>query len=621
MPELYADAGAQIAAAYRDLGFLQVRVSPPTCRLIPQAADAQAGIDTAQLTLDIDEGRATHVRDLVFAGNHALAASDLFALVQTTTEQRPFSAPLRPGLPLSQGGLEEARIALLRHYRNQGFLYASVEAEMALQQPTSAPRADVLFRIDEGPQVRIARTLLRGNVFTRDGIVRSRLSLQPGDLYRLEQAIDDQRSLAKLGVFSSVRVRLLEEDQPTPQKDLLAELSERRRQAIEVAPGISTSDGPRLRASYAHLNTFGTATAFTASLKVNRQIFFPLFGDYADALTKRYANYRGIEQLTRAVEREARLGLRAPPLRLLPLDPILRLDLVDLRVNAVRYSLDSQTLVLGADMRMVQRLKGSLEAQLGLVNLECDPRIDPACNLTPEIRHLEGRPIDVGNLYIASAGPHLIYDGRDSPLNAHRGIYGSLRFAVARGGASPFSSGLLQPFAFIKYDGNLTGYLPLGEATLAMSLRAGLISRWRSQVPIDQRFFMGGRDSLRGFVEATLIPQDACAGSGPVPAGCAEQLAPGPPPLSRGGNSYALLKTELRLPISTSLAFTIFIDAGNLWIDVFSAGALRLRLGTGVGLRYATPVGAMALDLGWNPAPRRAFGEPSLQGHFSLGTF
>jgi outer membrane protein insertion porin family len=323
------------------------------------------------------------------------------------------------------------------------------------------------------------------------------------------------------------------------------------------------------------------------------------------------------------VEREGRVGLRSPPIRLLPFDPILRLDLVDLRVNAVRYSLNSETLVLGADMRLPGRFKSTLETQLGLVDLECDPNIEPNCNLTPEVRHLEGRPIDVGNLWILSGGPLLIWDRRDNPLNPHQGVFASLRTTLARGGTAPFSDGPREPFSFIKYEAKLTAYIRLAEATLAMSARGGLISLWRSDVPIDQRFFMGGRDSLRGFVEATLIPQDACVGLGPLPKGCAEQLAPSPsgPPLSRGGNSMALLKTELRLPLSDALAASLFIDVGNLWIDVRRARPFAVRMGVGAGLRYATPVGAMAFDLGVNPMPRAAYGEPWTQFHFSLGTF
>ena len=86
----------------------------------------------------------------------------------------------------------------------------------------------------------------------------------------------DQRRVASLGVFDFVRVKLIDEQRPSELKDLVAEVSERDRQPIEIVPGISTAEGPRLQLSYSHINVLGRAWQFTALAKVNRQIFFQL---------------------------------------------------------------------------------------------------------------------------------------------------------------------------------------------------------------------------------------------------------------------------------------------------------------------------------------------------------
>ena len=300
---------------------------------------------------------------------------------------------------------------------------------------------------------------------------------------------------------------------------------------------------------------------------------------------------------------------------------------MDQRVNAVRYSLDREAFILGVDMRLPAHFKASLEGHIGLVNLECDEKIDPNCNLTPEVRRLQSRPIDVGHLWILKGGPLLVYDRRDNPLNPSSGLYASLRYTQATGGAAPSPRLPFAPFAFGKYEANLTGYVPLGgpggSPVLALAARGGSINLQRSQVPIDERFFLGGRDTLRGFVESTLIPQDACVGPGPKAKGCAEQILATDlgPPLSRGGNTYLLLKTELRFGITDSVSLGVFADLGNLWIHVERTAHLSLRLGTGLGVRYATPVGAIAIDFGINPSPRHAFGEANTQLHFSIGAF
>jgi outer membrane protein insertion porin family len=629
--ELYAAAVAQIQAAYRDAGYLEVRIKAPQLHL--QAPSPVPGTTTERhhgsVTLVIEEGPQTFVSALAFAGNTALESAELLQTVQEATADRPLSAPLSPGAPLSHNGVEDGRIEILRRYRNQGFLYARVAAEVtALADPHWAT---VRYTLEEGPQVRLGRVLIRGNQRTRQSIVRSRLSLHAGDLYRLEQAVTDQREISALGVFNAVRVKLVDEEHPAERKDLVAEVSERPRQPIDVVPGLSTANGPRLRASYSHLNVWGTASTFTASLKVNRQVFFGLYGDFADELQARYRSYHGMQQLTRALERETRLGLRSPPIRALPLDPVFRADLVDQRVNAVRYSLDREAFILGADLRLPGHFKASLEGNIGVVNLECDENIDPNCNLTPEVRRLQSRPIDVGHLWILKGGPLLVWDRRDNPLNPSRGLFASLRYTQAMGGASPSPNLPFEPFVFSKYEVNVTGYVPLGPRggapggapILALAARGGSINLLHSQVPIDERFFLGGRDTLRGFVESTLIPQDACVGPGPRSPGCAEQIlaTDSGPPLSRGGNTYVLFKTELRFGITDSVSLGVFADLGNLWIYVERTPHLTLRLGTGLGMRYATPVGAIAIDFGINPSPRQAFGEANTQLHFSIGAF
>jgi outer membrane protein insertion porin family len=639
VPNIYQQAADEIAAAYRDVGYLQVAVQAP--QLVPKPpgpADSNAleRIPCSHLTgltrlahsrtcdvwaeVVVDEGPQSFIESIGVSGNTAVTADRLLAEIYRATSGRPLGAPLWPGAPLSNSGVEDGRIQMIRYYRDQGYLYARVYARVSVAPDGIWAR--VQYTIEEGPQVHVERILLRGNMHTRSGVIRSRMAMHPGDVYRLEQAVADQRSIGSLNTFSSVRVKLLDEERPATHKDLVAELIERPRHTIEVVPGLSTAKGPRVRLGYAHNNVAGTATTFTASLKLNRQLFFVLFGNYAENLSQRYASYSGSEQLTKALEREGRLGLRSPPIKLLPFDPLLRLDLVDQRINAVRYSLNSTTAIFGIDMVLPWRIKPSLEVQVGLTNLECP--LGDACNQNLDVRHLQGgRPIQEGEIRSIKFGPLLTVDRRDSPLSPSRGFVFNGRVTQDFGQARPNQT--FEPFAFTKYEAGLTGYVPLWRAVLALSARFGTIDLERSSVPVDERFFLGGRDSLRGFVESTLIPQDACVVPDPdgvLPPHCAEGIAAQPsPPLSLGGNTFMLLKTELRLPLRGNISFDVFVDAGNLWVDTANIRRFAIRIGTGVGLRYATPVGALAIDFGFNPAARAINAEPTNQVHFSIGSF
>lgn len=636
VPSIYQQVADEVMTAYRDVGYLKAKIADPVLSTSPRFAQSPNLIDCrhvpgarrlqqsrtcdVHVQMEVDEGPQSFVESMSFRGNQAVAADQLLAEIYAATADKALRAPLLPGAPLSQNAVEDGRIEMIRFYRDQGYLYVRIFAEVVMSPDETW--AKVHYAIEEGPKVHVQRVLLRGNRHTRDGIIRSRMRTKPGDLYRLEQAVTDQRAIAALGTFSTVRVKLIDEEHTADQKDLVAEVVERPRQPIEVVPGISTTDGPRLRLSYSHINVFGTASAFVASLKVNRQIFFALFGQYAENLSNRYASYHGLEQLTKGIEREGRLGLRSPPIKLIPFDPLLRLDLVDQRINAVRYSLDSTTAIFGIDMILPWRFKPSLEMQVGLTNLECP--LGDNCSQNLDVRHLQGgRPIQEGEIRSIKFGPQFILDRRDNPLSATKGFFLSGKITQDFGQARPTNE--FVPFSFTKYEGNLTGYVPLWHAVLAMSARAGTIQLERSSVPVDERFFLGGRDSLRGFVESTLIPQDACVlptADSPLPAHCAEGISATPgPPLSLGGNTYMVFKTELRLPVRNAVSLDLFVDVGNLWVDFTHINTFAVRVGTGVGLRYATPVGALAIDFGINPMPRIVNAEPSTQLHFSIGSF
>ena len=87
----------------------------------------------------------------------------------------------------------------------------------------------------------------------------------------------------------------------------------------------------------------------------------------------------------------------------------------------------------------------------------------------------------------------------------------------------------------------------------------------------------------------------------------------------RGGDLSINPRAELRLPVTDAVAFGIFLDTANLWVDPASFDPLSLRYGGGAGVRISTPVGPLALDYGVNldRRPWEDFGAL----HFSVGLY
>ncbi len=608
VPDLYQQALDEITSVYNNMGFLSAQVGPAQARFDDG--------DVVHVTVPVQEGIQTFIRTVGYNGNDAVASADLLKLADETTQDRAVQAPLRPGAPFSSTGVEDARIAAVRSYRDKGYVYARVFADVTLSEDRQW--ADVAYRFEEGPQVRIGRVLVRGNRYTREGVIRSRITLKPGDVYRLEQALTDQRAIGALGVFSSVRVKLIDEEKPAETKDLIADVVERDRQPVEISPGLSTADGPRLLVSYSHINVFGTASTATISAKVNRQIFFDLYGQYDDLMRDRYKQFSTLQQ----IERELRAGIHSPRIVAWPLTPSFRMDLVQERTNVISYSLDSTALIFGIDTYPGKRWTVSLEPQISYTDLQCPSQAD--CVGDVQSLRPDRLRLDRGTRRTFKIGPSITYDRRDNAFNPTRGFYGNVKAYYAIGDLR--TSEIPAPVRLVTVQGTATAYFPVWKLVLAFSARGGIIGNIGQAIPIDERFFLGGRDTLRGYVERTLIPEDVCV----VDDGSAAALrckstvirAPGRPPISPGGETYVLFKTELRVPLSERFSVGLFLDAGNLWFAQPSSwDDVVLRYGTGAGLRYSTPVGALALDFGVNPDRRVQNAEARAQVHFSVGVF
>ena len=188
----------------------------------------------------------------------------------------------------------------------------------------------------------------------------------------------------------------------------------------------------------------------------------------------------------------------------------------------------------------------------------------------------------------------------------------------------------------MKLQAAVSGYLPVGRSTvLALSARGGRVVPLdgRSRTIIPKRFFMGGAGTIRGFAEEEMVPEDLRAGLAEEARHCATSLsqagctargadlAAGRTAASDGGEAYLLLKGELRQSLGGSLELGLFVDLGNLWLDPKRYRLVDLRPSAGLGLRFITPVGPAALDLGFNLSPDGRLNERTLAPHFTIGLF
>ncbi|MEM6734301.1 MAG: BamA/TamA family outer membrane protein, partial [Myxococcota bacterium] len=234
--------------------------------------------------------------------------------------------------------------------------------------------------------------------------------------------------------------------------------------------------------------------------------------------------------------------------------------------------------------------------------------------------------LDEGERRAFKIGPSLQYDARDNPFFPTTGflISASLDYSVGRSRAQPEDD--FSPQSFLRGEAAFTTYFAFGPTVLAVSARGGHINSLENEVPIFERFFLGGRTTLRGFQERALIAEDCQIVSDENVPDASDQciigVSAGSVPITQGGQTYALLKAEFRVPISGAASLGFFVDSGNLWFSLPNEiDELRVRYSTGAGLRYNTPVGPLALDVGVNPSRREENGEDWTALHFTVGVF
>jgi outer membrane protein assembly factor BamA len=214
------------------------------------------------------------------------------------------------------------------------------------------------------------------------------------------------------------------------------------------------------------------------------------------------------------------------------------------------------------------------------------------------------------NVLLSTWSATLIRDTRDKPLDAHRGSYSTLNV-----GLTPTAFGSSANFA--KLFGQYAFYRPVHSVVFADSIRIGLASPFAgSFVPTSQLFFSGGGTSLRSFPIDEAGPQRLVPFCNVLQgqSGCVDVTVP------VGGKQLFILNSEARFPlgITKPLGGVVFYDGGNVYSAINLNNFVNNYTNTvGIGLRYATPIGPVRIDVGrnLNPVP----GINPLQYYITIG--
>jgi len=624
---VYREAILHLFALYESEGFLSAEIGTPE---LLRLDDTTGGLDgerrTAIVTIHVTEGPRTLVWNVAVEGNEEISSAELLRLTE-----------LSRGAAFSQLAVEEARRRMMELYQERGYLFVRVDAAPHLSDDAS--RAEVVFEVIERFQVRIGAILIEGCERTSPNLVRGELDLHEGDIYRPSVARENEESLLGLGIFSSVRITPDAPDLAEQTKTIVVTVRERTPQELGLSAGFGTGDGLRGALDYTYRNLFG----WGLTLGLRAQLAYQFFFQDAE-LSDSFATLSLVDRLERSIT--ATLGI--PHVPGLP-NVRLSLDLVHLRDNFRDFGLDKNGVVLAATWTPIRRFTMTLSGEIEHNDVGLFQRQAYEDFLaTADLRTQRLLRVPEGESAIGSARLSAVVDLRNNAFTPTDGVYlsGTLEYArTFRGGDTvcavdptprPGSPNLMSSCVdrdgspvsssdffshFFKLSVNITGYIPLAtDWTIAIQARGGRIFHLEqsSRTYPNRAFYLGGVDSMRGYLQDQVIPQDQLEAI----LGTAGPLAN--VPVVRNGDFFYLLRVELRFPILGALQGGVFADIGNVWANadlIQPEDLLTLRWTVGVGLRYATPVGPIAIDYGFNLSRRSELLEPFGAFHFSIGLF
>jgi outer membrane protein insertion porin family len=565
--KLLKQSAANMEALYRDRGYEKVNVTPKT-------VDHEPKIDAV---FNIEEGAQTVVRNLEVTGNNNIPYEQLTA---------PVGFQLRSGAPFSPRRLSEDRNRISATYLNRGYLNAEVKTKVN-RDPGDPHAVDVTYAVDEKQMVRVGDLIYLGQKQTRLSLIRntakvpSEAPMKRGDLLEAESRLYD------LNIFdwSSVGPRRPITDQT--EEAALVKVHEAKRNEISYGFGFEISHRG------GNIPTGTVAVPGGPTIQLGKNQIAPSQSTFASP--------RGSVEFDRHNMRG--LGETASASLLLS-----RLDQRALTTYAQPHFIGSQWSSLSS-LSIERTTENPLfGANLGDASFQVERVISRKNNMRLQIRYDFNKTVLTHLLVPALVLEHdrsvhlstfsgtLLRDTRDKPLDAHHGSFSLLTLGItptALGSSADFGR-LLSQYAF---------YKPFHSVVFANSIRLGLVKSFAgSFVPTSQLFFSGGGTTLRGFPIDEAGPQRLVPFCNVLKGqtGCVNVTVP------VGGRELFILNSELRFPlgIMKALGGVVFYDGGNVYSAISLPNFVNNYSNTvGVGLRYATPIGPVRIDIGRNLNP------------------
>lgn len=490
------------------------------------------------ILIEIDEGSQYHVGNVTVTGDMLRSEEELLRAVK-----------LKSGDVFNRSLMRDSILSLTDFYADNGYAYANV-APLTTKNKKDL-LIDLNLEVEQGTQVFVERIKIRGNTKTRDKVIRRQVVLAEGDLYSAKRIKETNRRVRNLGYFEEVNVT----NKPGSAEDqtvLDVEVKERATGTFSVGLGYSSVDKLIAQGSVSQDNFLGRGLKLKVSGSLGGSsttyslgITDPYFLD--SEWTLGFEVYKSEREYDDYDDNRTGAAIRAG-------HPVTRNSKLYLT-----YRYEEKEIII------------------------TDDDIDSAIILDSE-----------GESTLSSVTTEWVRKNTDDYQDPSRGGITKVSLEYA---------GLGGTDNFFKSVASHRHFFPLFWGTVfSVHGEVGYITRTSDEsVPLGEKFFLGGINTIRGFETREVGPTD--------PDDSTEFI---------GGEKMGYFNFEYLFPIAKELGLkgVLFYDTGNAW-DESENYFSDMRNSVGAGIRWLSPLGPLRFEYGYNLSPRND--EKDSVFEFSIG--
>jgi outer membrane protein insertion porin family len=566
--QLVRNSVDNLTAVYKSEGFSSVHV----------ASSVSNRQEDVSVSFKVEEGPRDIVNSLKIEG------ADTFPQSQFA----PQGLKLAAGQPYSQAHVESDRAGIIANYLKAGYLNSSFRETATAVAKNQPHRIDVVYHIHEGPRVYTADVLTLGRQHTQQRLInldvaalKPRQPLTETDLLTAGSHLYDHP-----GVFDWAEVDPRRQITDQKTEDVLVKVHEAKRNEITYGIGFEVIDRggsiPSGTVALPNLPPVGLPSSFRTS----ETTFYGPRGSFQ--YTRNNIDGKGDSISLTAFA--GRLDQRGGAYYIVP---------------HFLWSNWRATTSFSAESNEENPIFSS---EVELASTQLQRNIDRAGHNALFLRYSYSKvdlthvliealvPTEDQHVQLSTFAANLTRDTRDNPLDEHRGVLDSIELDIN-------STHLGSSVDFAKLNGQVAYYKQgFHKIVWANSVRIGLAQPYaNSRVPLSERFFSGGGNTLRGFPLDGAGPQRAVSVCNPGQTSDCPQIQ-----VPDGGNELLIINSEARIPLpfKKGLGIVAFYDGGNVFPSVgFHDFTSLYSNNIGLGLRYETPVGPVRVDIGRNLNP------------------